>query len=161
MGKAAADGAGIRLHHLEGQAAAAEDAVIGVVHPAVAGFGAGFIRVEAVGVLHDEFPPPDQSEAGPDFIAKLHLDLVEVEGQLPVGMHFFAHQVGDYFLMGGPETAVPAVAVLEAQQLLAVNLPAAGLLPQLRRLHCGHQHFLGPGPVHLLPDDPLHLAEDP
>ena len=34
VGKAAADGAGIRLHHLEGQAAAAEDAVIGVVHPA-------------------------------------------------------------------------------------------------------------------------------
>ena len=161
VGKAAADGAGIRLHHLEGQAAAAEDAVVGVVHPAVAGLGAGFIGVKAVGVLHDEFPPPDQSEAGPDLIPKLHLDLVEIEGQLPVGMHFFAHQVGDHFLMGGPETAVPAVAVLEAQQFLAVNLPAAGLLPQLRRLHRGHQHLLGPGPVHLLPDDPLHLAEDP
>ncbi len=63
--------------------------------------------------------------------------------------------------MGGAEAEVPLVAVLEAQQLRSVLLPAAGLLPQLRRLHRRHQHLQGAGAVHLLAHDALDLAQHP
>ena len=158
MGEAAADGTAVRLHGLEGEAAAAEDAAVSLVHGFIGALRPGLVNVEAVGVLHDKLAAPDEPEAGPDFVPELHLDLIQVQGELAVGVDFPPHQVGDHLFVGGAETAIPAVAVLEAQQFLAVNLPAPRLLPQFGRLHGGEQHFLGSGPVHFLPDDGLHLA---
>ena len=161
MGGPAADGARIRLDGAEIQAAALEDAAVGGVHHLV-GLGQGVaVQVEGVGVLHEEFPRPHDPEAGPDLVAELGLDLVEVHRQLLVAAQFPARQVGDDLLVGGAEAEFPLVAILDAQQLGTVLLPAPGLLPQLRRLHRRHQDLQGPGPVHLLPDDPLHLAQDP
>ena len=134
---------------------------VGVVHVLVAGLGPGLALIEAVGVLHDELPGAHEPEAGPDLVPELGLDLVEIQGHLPVGVHLPAHQVGDHLFVGGAEAVVPFVAVHEAQQFLAVDPPAAGLLPEFGRLHRGHQDLLGPGPVHLLADDALHLGQHP
>ena len=47
--------------------------------------------------------------------------------------------------------------VFKAKQFRAVLLPATRLLPEVRRLHHGHEQFLGPGPVHLLADNFFNL----
>jgi hypothetical protein len=82
-----------------------------------------------------------------------------VLGQLAVAAQVTAHDVGDDFLVGRADDEVAVVAVLEAQQLGAVEIPAAGFLPQLGGLHGGHQHLDGAGTVHFFPDDRLDLAQ--
>ena len=109
--------------------------------------------VERVGVLHDELAPAHQAGARPQLVAELGLDLVEVERQLAVAAHVAAHEVDDDLLVRGADDEVAALAILEAQQLRAVLLPAARLLPQLGRDHRGQEHLLGAGAVHLLADD--------
>ena len=54
---------------------------------------------------------------------------------------------------------VAAVPVLDAHQLRAHLVPAAGFLPQLGRLHDRHQQFDGAGAVHFLAHDGLDLAD--
>ncbi len=61
--------------------------------------------------------------------------------------------IGDDFLVRGADDEVAVVAVLQAQQLRAVLVPAAGLLPQLGRLHRWHQQLERAGAVHFLADD--------
>ena len=61
--------------------------------------------------------------------------------------------------MRRPEAEVAIVAVLHAQELLAVVLPAAALLPQLRGTDRGQQHLLRAGALHLLANDALDLTE--
>ena len=51
------------------------------------------------------------------------------------------------------------MAVLQAQQFRAVLFPAAGLLPQLGRLHRRHQQFQRTGAIHFLAYDAFHLAQ--
>src|SRR6185436_3033424 len=57
------------------------------------------------------------------------------------------------------EAEVALVAILEAQQLGAVLVPASRFLPQLGRLHRRHQHFLRAGAVHLFAHDRLDFAQ--
>ena len=45
------------------------------------------------------------------------------------------HQIGDHLLMGRSEAVLPVVAVTKTEQLLAVVLPTARLLPEFRRQH--------------------------
>ena len=161
MGRPATDGPRVRLHRAEVQAAALEDTAVGGVHHLVGLRQGVAVQVEGVGILHQEFPRPHHPEAGADLVAELGLDLVKVHRQLLVATQLTPRQVGDDLLVGGTEAEFPLVTVLEAQQLRAVLLPAPGLLPQLRRLHRRHQHLQGPGAVHLLPHDALHLAQHP
>jgi hypothetical protein len=115
MGGPAADGARIRLHGAEIQAAALENAAVGGVHHLV-GLGQGvMVQVEGVGVLHQEFPRPHDPEAGPDFVAEFGLDLVEVHRQLLVAAQLPARQVGNDLLVGGAKAEFALVAVLDAQ----------------------------------------------
>jgi len=53
------------------------------------------------------------------------------------------------------------VAVPDPEQEVAVDVPAARLLPQLRRLDRRHEQLEGACPVHFLPHDPLDLAQHP
>ena len=57
--------------------------VVGLVHLLVAQIGTCLVRIKAVGILHDELPAPHHAETGPDLVAKLGLDLIEVFGKLP------------------------------------------------------------------------------
>ena len=155
----AADGAGVGFHGAEAQAQTLEDAAVGVVHQLVAFVGTGIAGIEGIGVLHDEFTAAHQAEAGADLVAELGLDLVQTHGQLAVGAHFAAHQVGDDFLMRGAKAVIAVVAVLEAQQLLAVVLPAAGLFPEVAGDDHGHEQLGETGGVHFLAHHALHVFQ--
>ena len=62
--------------------------------------------------------------------------------------------------MGRTKAEIPFMAILKAQQLRPVLIPASGFLPQFGGLDAGHQDFLCPGLIHFLPDDGLYLAQD-
>jgi hypothetical protein len=157
---AAADRAGGRLDRAELQPAAGEDARVGFGHHVVLALAVGVVDVERVRILHDELAPAHQAEARPHFIAELRLDLVQVQWQVAVRAHLAAHDVGDHLLVRRAVAELAIAAVADAQQLLAVVIPPAGLLPQLRRADGRHQDLLRAGAVHLLAHDPLDLADD-
>ncbi len=157
----AADVPRVRLYGAKIEPHPAEDPAIGVVHLFVRLHRPLLVRVERVGVLHEELPAAHQPEAGTDLVAELVLDLVEGERQLPVRPDLPPHEIGDHLFMGGSEAELPVRPVLESQQLLPVGVPPAALLPELGRHHRGHQDLQRSRPVHLLAQDPLHLAKDP
>ena len=88
------------------------------------------------------------------------MDLVEVEGELAVGFHAGADDVGHDLLVGGPEAELAAVSVGEAQQFVSVDLPSSGFPPEVGGLHGGQKDLGGPGAVHLLADDGGDLGGD-
>ena len=161
MGHVAADGPGLRLYRCGLQAAALKDPRISQMHPLIGLVQRGFVNVEAVGVLHDEFTGPHDPETGPDLVPELGLDLIEGQGQAFIRADLSPDQVGDHLFMGGAEGELAVVPVGDLHQLLAVNVPPAALLPQLGRMQNGHEQLHRSGGVHLLPDDLLHLADGP
>ena len=58
------------------------------------------------------------------------------------------------------QAEVALVAILEAKQLLPVEIPAAGLTPELGRRGDRHEEFLGACSIHLFSDDALNLSDD-
>src|ERR1051325_1205278 len=127
--EAAANGAGVSLDGTELQPHAREDPPVGIEHVLVLPAAVFDVRMKAVGVLHDEFAPAHESEARPHLVAKFGLDLIQIERQLAVRAHDAAHEIGDDLFVRGTETEIALVAVFEAKELLAVNLPTAALLP--------------------------------
>src|SRR5206468_12170718 len=69
----AADRAGVGGDGAELQAEAGEDARVGVVQIAVLAFQIGQIGVKRIAVLHDEFAPAQDAEAGTALVAELGL----------------------------------------------------------------------------------------
>src|SRR5688572_22111106 len=63
--------------------------------------------------------------------------------------------------MGRSQAELALVAILEADQFLAVEIPSAGFSPQLCGRGNGHEQFLGSSPVHLLTNDLFDLSNDP
>ena len=61
--------------------------------------------------------------------------------------------------MRGPETEVALMAVLDTQEFGPILFPASRFLPQLGRLHRGHQDLDRAARVHLLAHDCLDLAQ--
>ncbi len=159
VGEAAADGAAVGLDGPELHAEAREDPLVGLEHPPVFPVGVGIVHVEGVAVLHDELTAAHQAEPGPDFVAELGLDLEEVDRQLLVALHDLAHDVGDDLLVRGTEAEVGALAILEAKQLAAVELPSAALLPQLGGLHGWHEQLLAAVALELFAHDVFELAD--
>ena len=56
--------------------------------------------MKGVSVFHREFPSPHHAESRSALVAKLGLNLVKIDGQLTVTLHFPAEQIGNYFLVG-------------------------------------------------------------
>ena len=134
---AAAHGAGVRFDHDVLQAAALEDAAVGLVVLFVGGVESGLIHVEGVGVLHDELAHAQQAGFGARFVAELGLDLIPDLRQLLVAAQFAAGDGGhDLFVRHG-EAEVAAEAVLQAEQVVAHDVPAAGFLPDFGRIERG------------------------
>ena len=159
MRPVAADVAGVGLHRTRLQAAAGEDPHIGLVHGLVAGVGRVEADVEAVGVLHDEFLGAHQPEARPDLVAELGLYLVEGAGELAVGVDLARGEVGHHLLVRGAQNHRALGAVTEPEHARAHRAEASRLLPQFGGLERGHEDLERPGPVHLLADDALDLAQ--
>jgi hypothetical protein len=117
------------------------------------------IDVEGIGVLHQEFAPAHKAEAGPDLVAELPVDLVEVLGQVAVAFEVGAEDVGDDLLVGGAVEHVALVPVLDAQHLGAVVVVPAAFPPQVGRLDGRHDDLLGAGGVLLLAHDARDVGE--
>ena len=161
MGVAAADTAGVGQHGAKGESHAREDVGIGGMHAGVGVGEALFVEMKGVGVFHDEFARPHDPESGADLVAKLGLDLIEVDRQIAIAADLGAHQIGNDFLVRGAQAKRSAVAILDAQQLGSVLLPASRFPPQVTGLDHRHQYFLGAGGIHLFADDGFHLAQHP
>ena len=161
MGAAAADRSGIGRDDPEVESRTLEYPAVRVVHSSIARLVRLLAQVEGVGVLHHEFPRPHDAEAGTHLVAKLGLDLIQVDRQLPVAAYFAPCDVGDDLFVGRPETEVPLVTIPDPQQLRPVLLPAAGLLPELGGLNGGHEHLERARRVHFLANDVLDLAQHP
>ena len=150
---AATHGARMRFHCKVLQAAAIEDAAIGVVVFLIRHVQAGGIHIERVRVLHDELADAHQPALGPRLVAEFSLDLVPDLRKMLVAAQFAARQDGHDFLVRHAQAHVAAEAVLQAEHVVAHDVPAAGLLPDLRRIQCGQQHFLRADGVHLFAHD--------
>ena len=115
--------------------------------------------MEGIGILHQKLAGAHDAEPRTDLVTELGLYLVVVDRQLLVAAQFATCDVGDDFLVCWPEAEFPPVTVMDAQQFRPVLLPAAGFLPQLSRLHRGHQKFQRAGAVHFIAYDGLDLAQ--
>jgi hypothetical protein len=129
------------------------------MHDPVRAQHSGFIRVEGICVLHDEFTCPHHAKARPDLVAELGLDLVEVNRHLLVAADLPAHDVGDDFLVRRPDDEIALLPVLEAQHERPHLLPATALLPQLGGLDHRHHEFQRSSAIHFLAHDGLDLAQ--
>jgi len=156
----AAHHARVALDHHAVDAAARVDAVVGADVQPVALLQGLFAHVEAVGVLHDELARAQDAALGPRLVAFLGLEVVPELRELLVAVDLPRRQPGDDLFVGHRQGHVAALAVLEAEHLAADGVPAAALLPDLRRLHDRHEHLLAADGVHLLADDLLDLLHD-
>ena len=155
----AAHRAGLRGHDDNLQAQALKDALIGGAVRHVRLVQALIVNVEGVGVLHDELAAAQQARAGARLIAVLGLNLVQVDRQVLVGGVQVLHQQGEHFLVGGRQQHVCTLTVLEAEEVIAVLVPAVSCLVGLAGQQCGEVNFLRADGVHLFADDVLDLAQ--
>ena len=161
VGDLAAHHAAVGGHgHDLGHARAGVDAVVGLVALHVVFLQILLGGVEGVCVLHGELAHADQAATAAGLIAELGLNLIDHEGILGVGIRHVAHEVHGGLLVGHAQHHVGAGAILEAQQLAADGVEAAGLLPQARGHGHREHHFLTVDAIHFLADDPFDLGGD-
>ena len=141
------------------EAAAHADVGVGGLHLVVLLLQALLRGGEAVGVLHDELAATHEAVAGTELVAEFVLDVVEVDRQLLVAAQLVAHEGRDGLLVGGAQDELALVAVVEADELLAIGVDAAALAPEVGVDHDRHHELLGAGGVHLVADDILDLAD--
>ena len=129
------------------------------MHLLVRSFKAIRVKVERVGVLHDELARTHHAKAWPDLVAEFRLNLVPVERQLLVTAQLLACDVGHNLFVGRTKAVLTVGTIRHAQQQRAVLVPAPGLLPQFGRMHGRHQEFERACAVHFLAHDHLDLAQ--
>ena len=155
----AADGAGVRFYRSVVEPAAVEHVAVRLIVQLVRVVEAFDVAVEAVVILHDELAAADEPETGTRFVSVFVLDLIQLHRKLTVGRDVLAGDVRKDFLVGGSQTELSAVAVLDAPQLGSVGRPAAGFLPQFGGFQNAGLDLLGADGVHLFAHDVLDLAQ--
>ena len=160
MREIAANRTGIGTHRHGFQAKACEGVEIGNEHAVIGFAGRGLIRIEGIGILHQEFAPAHDAETRPDLVAEFPLDMIEQFGHVLVGAAITAENIRDHFLIGRPVEHVALLAVGDAQHLLAVIIIATAFAPQIGRLQGRHQHFHRTGAILFLAHDLLDLLQD-
>ena len=116
--------------------------------------------MEGIGVLHGEFADADEARARARLVTVFRLDLIQHRRKLLVRRQFRSGDLHDGLFVRHAEDHGLAVAVREAEKLLADLFIAAALLPELCRKDDGHQDFLSADAVHLFADDGLDLVCD-
>ena len=111
----------VRIDHHILQAAAVEDAAVGVVMLGVGSVESGSIDVERVRILHDELPHPQQPRLGTRLVAKLSLNLIPDLRQLLVAAQLLARDIGHDFFVGKAQAKIGALAVLEAKMFSPIT----------------------------------------
>ncbi len=160
MREVAADRAGVGDHRDRGEAKAQKCAQVRHEHLVVGMARRLGVQIERIGVFHQEFARAHDAEARAHFVAKLPLNMVQIERQVFVRAHVGAEDFGDHLLIGRAIEHVALVAILDAQHLLAVVVVAAGFAPKLRRLDRRHQQFDRAGAILLLANDLADLGEN-
>ena len=159
MRRLAAHRAGIRFNFEYVESGSAESREIRVDHGLISLHERGFVGVERIRVFHDEFASPHQTEPGTDFVAEFHLNLVQVQRQLPIAVDFAGDQIGDRLFMRAAQDHVVQVTVLEAHLLFADRQVPSRLLPQLGRTEDRHRDFERARLVHFFADDLRELFD--
>src|SRR5207249_11349654 len=95
----AAYGAGIGVDDEVVETAALKDSLVGASVRVEGAVQAGFLVIEAVGVLHRELAPSNQTAARPRLVSELGLDLVERERELLPRVDVATHDIRDHLLM--------------------------------------------------------------
>src|SRR6056297_1242931 len=80
MGRTAANRTTIGFYRTKMQATTLENITIGLIHFLVGEISTGIVKVKRIGILHNEFAPPHETKTRPDLIAKLGLNLIQIEG---------------------------------------------------------------------------------
>ena len=155
-----ADRAGLGAHRDRLQSHSREGAQVSHEHAIVGAPCAGLIKVERIGILHQEFAPAHHAETRPLLVAELPLDVIEVERQVSVRLDIGAEYLGDHFLVGRPVQQLALVAIGDTQHFGAVGVVAATLAPEVGELQRRHQQFKRAGAVLLFADDLLDLLQD-
>ena len=121
--------AGIGLNRSEFKLHAIQNTLVTAIHFLVGCVEAVLIQMKGVGVLHGEFPRPHDAESWSTFVTELGLNLVKIDGQLTVALHFPTKQIRDYLLVGWSQAKISVVSVLHAQHFVTHFLPAPGFHP--------------------------------
>ena len=153
MRLAAAHGSGVRLDDDIIEPAAVENTAVSLVMFRVRGVQAGRRQIEGVGILHDELARAQEAAFGTRLVAKLGLDLIPDLRKLLVAAQLAARDISHDLFVGHAEAEVAAVAVLEAKQVVAHDVPAAGFLPHLGGVKAREIKFLSADGVHFLAHD--------
>ena len=122
---AAADLAAIGFDLLELQAAAREDARIGVVHDLVILVQPCFVSIKGIAILHDKFTAAHEAQTGTDFVAVFILHLPERKRQLLIGTQFITDERRNQFFMCRSQAVLVVVAVRQFEHFRAIGIPAA------------------------------------
>src|SRR5580765_8711011 len=139
--EAAANRPAVGLDGAELHAEPSEDALVGLEHAPVLAVRVRIVHMEGIAVLHDELAAAHQAEARADLIAELRLNLEDVQGQLLVAGDDLPDDVGHDFFVRRAEAEVRVLPILEAEEFLAVQIPAPAFLPELLRLDGRHQQL--------------------
>ena len=156
-----ADRTCVSAHRHDLEAHAGIEVQIGHKHPVIGPLGRGLVDVERIGVLHQELPAPHDAKARTLLVPELPLHVIEVLGQVLIGAHGRAENARDHLFIGWPIEQLALMTVDNAQHLRPIGVIAPRLAPQVRKLQGRHQDLDGTGPVHLLTDNLLDLAQDP
>ena len=158
-----ADGPGAGLDRKDLQVEAPEDPEIRLEDRGIGALHGLLVDIEGVGVGHDQLPGAQQAEPGAGLVTELHLDLVEGERELPVGVDLGADGDGGHLLVGRAEdeASAPSLDHHGRQGLGPEHGRPPTLLPQLERVEDGHQHLLPTGGVQLLADDRFDVLQHP
>ena len=115
MGYLAADITAVGNNGAELQLKAIENACIGPVHHLIRLFQGILAEMKGISVFHNKFPGSHDSETRANLIAEFGLDLVEIGRQLFITADYVPDQVCYDFLVGGSQTEIPFMPILETQ----------------------------------------------
>src|SRR5690606_2167175 len=160
FGLGSAHGTCLSEHWNNFQAQALEDLQVRTAVGHVGLIQTFIIDVKGVGILHDEFTAAQQASTWACFVAVLVLDLVQVNRQVLVRVVQVLNQQREHFLVAWSQDVVRSLAVLEAEQAIAVFSPTSGLLIRFTWQQCREVNFLCTNSVHFLANDSFNSRKD-
>jgi hypothetical protein len=153
------DRAGVRRDETILEAHTIEDAAVRLPHRLVALLGGVLAHVERISVLHQEFAAAQEAAARAGLVAVFELNLVEVLRHVAPALDLAARDVGDDLFVRRSEMELGALAILQTEEGVAVEIPATGLLEVLPRQERRHEDLERARAIHLLADDSFDLLE--